>query len=579
MGKISKLFNGELKKIFLGPGIFFMTAFLILVLTIAPKFFSPTSKDDLSTTTIISTTEVKDAYNSFLDNKTDFELKLTSINNDVNSLIDNNSNFKENLVVLAEELFELRTRFNGLTIGNDINAMLDCLNAMIDKASELQRTYTDYLKGYVFPVILVNEELDFNIDFEISQLIKMLSKEGNRTDVLYYKEMESSLYNSEIVTIIKNYISEIKNLTYSNDNLKNLLTDYYSAKDDYKKELNKSISEISTKAYADEEYNISKTNIDEMVNLAYKYLAVDNNSYNVIKNSLYLEISKEFSDAEMSGYVGFTNFNSYRLNEELTKYKYLLNNNLVDSEVANMFSFNTASSNNVNAFDYMFFTLEIASILIIAFTVILGAGMIAKEYSEGTIKLLVMRPFRRNKIIMAKILATMFLAFIFVIVSTIITLITGCIIYGISFPTMLVVFNSSVAFTLPIWLVFIIYLVCLMIKIWIFALLAIAISTIFKSYIAAVCISAGIYILNIVLTFVSNGANWLKYNIFANLDIFKYFGGSFISKAGNNQNLTSLFASPVFADTSVWLSIIIIVVLALFLHLILFTVFKHRDIT
>lgn len=579
MGKISKLFNGELKKIFLGPGIFFMTAFLILVLTIAPKFFSPVSKSDLSTDLIISTTDVKDAYNSFLEYKTTYSTDLETINNNVITLIDNNANFKKNLVNIADELFALRVDFNALTLGNDVNTMLNCLNAMSNKAKELETLYQSYLHNYIFPVILVNDQLDFNLEFEISQLIKILNKEGNITDTLFYKEIEDNLYNSSIVTVIKNYIVEIENLTYSNENLENLLDTYSSAKTEYKENLQKQISEIANKAYNDEDYNISRNNVDNVVNLTYKYIAADDNTYKVIENSLYLEISSKYSDSQISNYVGFSDFNSYKFNENLTKYKFLLENDMVDNDIANMFSFNTASSSKVNAFDYMFFTLEIASVLIIAFTVVLGAGMIAKEYSEGTIKLLVMRPFRRNKIIFAKILATMFLAFIFVIVSTIITLITGCIIYGISFPAMLVIFNSSVAFTLPIWLVFIIYLASLMIKIWIFALLAIAISTIFKSYIAAVCISAGIYILNIILTFVSSGANWLKFNVFANLDIFKYFGGSFIAKGTENRNLTALFASPVFADTSIWLSVIIIGALALLLHIILFTVFKHRDIT
>lgn len=579
MGKISKLFNGELKKIFLGPGIFFMTAFLILVLTIAPKFFSPVSKSDLSTDLIISTTDVKDAYNSFLEYKTTYSTDLETINNNVITLIDNNANFKKNLVNIADELFALRVDFNALTLGNDVNTMLNCLNAMSNKAKELETLYQSYLHNYIFPVILVNDQLDFNLEFEISQLIKILNKEGNITDTLFYKEIEDNLYNSSIVTVIKNYIAEIDNLTYSNENLENLLDTYTSAKTEYKENLQKQISEIANKAYNDEDYNISRNNVDNVVNLTYKYIAADDNTYKVIENSLYLEISSKYSDSQISNYIGFSDFNSYKFNENLTKYKFLLENDMVDNDIANMFSFNTASSSKVNAFDYMFFTLEIASVLIIAFTVVLGAGMIAKEYSEGTIKLLVMRPFRRNKIIFAKILATMFLAFIFVIVSTIITLITGCIIYGISFPAMLVIFNSSVAFTLPIWLVFIIYLASLMIKIWIFALLAIAISTIFKSYIAAVCISAGIYILNIILTFVSSGANWLKFNVFANLDIFKYFGGSFIAKGTENQNLTALFASPVFADTSIWLSVIIIGALALLLHIILFTVFKHRDIT
>ena len=205
--------------------------------------------------------------------------------------------------------------------------------------------------------------------------------------------------------------------------------------------------------------------------------------------------------------------------------------------------------------------------------------MISKEYSDGTIKLLAIRPYKRNKIILSKILATMFFAFIFVLVSLIVTLITGIIIYDISFPTMLLTFNATFTFTLPIWAVFLIYVASLMIKIWIFALLAITISTIFKSYIAAVCVSVGIYILNLVVTFVSKGANWLKYNIFANLDLFKFFGGSFTSSYSTNENLTNLFLSPVFADSSVILTGIVITAMALILNIVLFTVFKHKDIT
>lgn len=118
-----------------------------------------------------------------------------------------------------------------------------------------------------------------------------------------------------------------------------------------------------------------------------------------------------------------------------------------------------------------------------------------------------------------------------------------------------------------------------MIKIWVFALLSIMISTLFKSYIAAVCVSTGIYILNLILTFVSKGAAWLKYNIFASLDLFKFFGGSFTTSYTANQNLTNLFLSPVFPDTSMLLSLIIIGALILILNLITFSIFKHRDIT
>ena len=216
--------------------------------------------------------------------------------------------------------------------------------------------------------------------------------------------------------------------------------------------------------------------------------------------------------------------------------------------------------------------------IIIAFTVVLGAGMIAKEQSEGTIKLLAIRPYKRWKILISKTLATLFFGFVFMFISVIVALITGIIAYGISFSPVLVVFNATSVFTLPVWVVLLIYLASLMIRIWLYSLLAIAISTIFNSYVASVCIAVGIYLANIVVTFVSKGATWLRYNIFANIDLFKYFGGSFSTSFNSMQNLTNLFASPVFPGTNFGISLAIIVSLIAILNIAMLTVFNKKDI-
>lgn len=575
-----RLFKGELKKIFLGPGIFFMTAFLILVLTIAPKLFDPTPKKDISTSVSISTINVESAYSSFLDNKTDYESKLNIMLNNVEDLINNKTDFKQNLTTLTEEIQTLRANLDTLIIREDLDNLSPTLVSLIEKSEQLNNMYVDYTTAHIVPLVLVDENLNADINFDLSQLLKILNKDGNKANLDYYISISDALDNYRSTYTLRQNISKVKNLNYSSENLQKNIDKYYTSKQENKTAILTEITKMANEASADEEYNITETNIKNINKLSYKYLAVDNSSYYALENSLYLEAAGTYSDAEISQYVGFENFNSYKYKENITKYYYLLNNEMSDADFATMFCFNTCSSNvDPNAFDYMYFTLEIASFFIIAFTVILGAGMVAKEFSEGTIKLLAIRPFKRNKIITSKIWATMFLAFIFVLVCVVVSLITGWVLYGISFPSMLIVFNSSYAFTLPIWAVFLIYLLCMLIEIWIFALLAISISTIFKSYIAAVCISSGIYILNLILTFVSKGANWLKYNIFANLDLFKYLGGSFNASYTTNQNLTSLFISPVFADTSVIFSAIVIGALAIVMNIILYTVFKHRDIT
>lgn len=579
MGRISKLFKGEIKKIFLGPGIFFMAAFLILALTIAPKLFNPSEKKDINSSISINATSVTDTYTSFNEYKLDFSSNISEIKNEYNFLISNNTDFKQNLLNISDDLYDLRTEFNSLIHKGTNPAKLNCLNNLIEKTQEYKNLYDFYLNSSNTPLVLVTKEIDFDINFELETLDKILNKSGDKTTDDYYLSINESLKNYKCTVNLKNLTEKINNLKYSSENLQNILDKYQDEKLEYKNDILTNINSNLNEASLNEEYNISLSNINETKNLAIKYLSCESNLYNIYRENLLLEVSSSYSDSQICNYLKFENFNRYSHQESLSKYDYLYNTNSSDSNFSAMFSFNAISGSTVNTFDYMYFTLEIASFLIIAFTVVIGAGMIAKEYSDGTIKLLAIRPFNRNKIVFAKVLATMFISFLFIMIVAIVSLITGCILFGgISFPTMLIVLNGTITFTLPSWVVFLIYIACLLIKIWIFALLSIAISVLFKSYVLAVCLSAGIYILNLIITFVSKGATWLKYNIFANIDLFKFFGGSFTQTYSDGQNLNNLFVSPVFADTNMWTSLIVISLTALVLNLIIFTVFKHRDI-
>lgn len=579
MGKISKLFKGELKKIFLGPGIFFMTAFLILALTIAPKLFNPTLKNDINSSISLSATSVEETYSSFTEYKNNFSSNISEIKEEYNYLIATNTDFKQNLSNLSQELYDLRIEYNRLIHTGTIHSKLECLEKLIEKTNNYQQLYNTYLNEIKTPLILVTKEIDFDINFELETLSKILNVAGDKTSDDYYFSINESLKNYKCTVNLKNLTDKIFNLKYSSENLQKILDKYQDENFEYKNEILSLLNTNLNSASNDEEYNISLTNINSTKELAFDYLASDFNLYNILKENLLLEVSSSYSNSQIQNFLKFENFNTYSHQENLSKYEYLYQTNSTDADFASVFAFNSASTSTVGTFDYMYFTLEIASFLIIAFTVVIGAGMISKEYSDGTIKLLAIRPFNRNKIVFAKVLATMFIAFLFVLIVSIVSLITGCILFGgITFPTMLVILNGSLTFTLPNWVVFLIYIACLLIKIYIFALLSIAISVLFKSYVLAVCLSAGIYILNLIVTFVSKGASWLRYNLFANIDLFKFFGGSFTQTYSDGQNLTNLFVSPVFSDTNIFTTIIIASIVTIILNTIIFTVFKHRDI-
>lgn len=567
-----------------------MSAVLILALTIAPKFFSPAENVTTASSVSLSGYKVTQIYDSFSsDYKSTYENAYNNALSDYQTFI---NNAKNQTSILSSKMAEIKLAWenykNGVVaaeraetdeeIASSKNNCLNLQSTLREKIIGLEDYYNEVMQSHSSPLILVTEQNDTDIQDNIGRAKSILAYTSAEKDAAYFRNIQNLLENFNSLAKLENNLSLVKNLEYSTDDLKTNFEVIKKLADEKLPAALEKVTRIKSDASLDAEFDANENNQNLMKNLIVRYLSACNNATESLSNDLKSVIVAQYGDTNISQYVGYENSNSYKFSENKCKHLYLLENDMTDSDCAAMLSFNKNSSEETNAFDYMYFAMEIVSIAIIAFTVVLGAGMIAKEQSEGTIKLLAIRPYKRWKIIIAKTFATLFFGFVFMMISAIVALITGIIVYGISFPTILVVFNASSVFTMPIWVVFLIYLVSLMVKIWIYALLAIAISTIFNSYIASVCIAAGIYIANIVVTFVSKGATWLRYNIFANIDLFKYFGGSFSTSFNSMQNLTNLFASPVFPGTNFAVSIIIIASLATILNVAMLTVFSKKDI-
>ena len=581
MGKINRLFKGEIKKIFSGPSIYIMTGLFILALTLLPSFFNPTPRVDEISTITINETSVTDIYSSFTEQKNIYDSKINQLQNNINEIVENNGDFKQNLTQLAQELYTTRINFSLAISRNKIEGENGCFQLqlkMIELANNIKKMYNSYANDYFVPLILLNEDLFYTLEIEINFFTTLLDGSNENKNIEYYINLDKSLNDFACVNNIRSYIDEIQNNVYSSENLNKILTENLNFKKEFLNELYNEILTIYSEAQSNTEANISKVNRENIKQKSLLYLSTNINLYNIIENSSYLEIAKNYSDNELTCYMGFEDFNSYKISEDLCESKYLLENNIISTELARMFSFNVnTTTSSSNAFDYAYYSIEIISLLIIAFTVIIGAGTIAKEYNEGTIKLLAIRPYSRTKIMKSKIYSTLFIAGLFTLIATIVSLIVGSIIYGFVTTDMLVIINASYVFSIPNWLVFIIYLASVFIKILIYSLIAIALSTLFRSYVAAVCTSLGIYVINMIVTFISNGANWLRFNPFSNIDFFKFFGGSFINSASNGIN--SLFVSPVFLGTNLWITLSIIVTMIVLLNIIIYVTFKKRDIT
>ena len=204
-------------------------------------------------------------------------------------------------------------------------------------------------------------------------------------------------------------------------------------------------------------------------------------------------------------------------------------------------------------------------IFISIFGIIIAGTIVSNEAQKGTIKLLLTRPYSRNKILLSKYIVSILTVFIFIIGFAISQFIIGGIMQGFDvFSIPMVEFdveaNSIVVISSFNYLLLMV-LTSLPISI-LLSTLAFALSTITNNSAVSVAIPILGYIMSEVINVFIEKIKILKYFVTANWDLSLYlFGGKGLAKGLNWQN-----------------SLIICLIYLAIMIITTFIVFKKRDI-
>lgn len=169
--------------------------------------------------------------------------------------------------------------------------------------------------------------------------------------------------------------------------------------------------------------------------------------------------------------------------------------------------------------------------LISLFTIIIGAGMVASEFSEGTIKLLLIRPSKRWKILLSKYISTLLSTLLMLIILFVFSFITGSLLFGFNgvLQPYLSYSNGNVIEVSMISHVFSLYAYnC--VNLIMMATLAFMISTVFRNSSLAIGISIFLMFTGSTLVQFLSRYNWTKYILFANTNLQVYSDGTPIVK-------------------------------------------------
>ena len=264
-----------------------------------------------------------------------------------------------------------------------------------------------------------------------------------------------------------------------------------------------------------------------------------------------------------------TNLANFKNIEELTYQEKLEYNSYLEEQAESRYILETGrdihNTNTLKGILENFYTQF--GIFLIVVVVMIAGTIVSEEFNKGTIKLLLVKPYTRNKILMAKAITTLIMIIFVIAVTLVMQILIGGIIFGfdsLSEPVVAYNFNTNTMEEMNIFANLGVQTLTQLPMIILLATLAFAISTLFTNSTLAITISLLGYMAASIINQLAMAYNleFMKYFVTMNWDLSIYANG----------------ALPYMQGMSMTMSIIICVVYFLIMMIPTFIVFKKRNI-
>ncbi|PKR76806.1 hypothetical protein CEY16_13395 [Halalkalibacillus sediminis] len=196
------------------------------------------------------------------------------------------------------------------------------------------------------------------------------------------------------------------------------------------------------------------------------------------------------------------------------------------------------------------------------FTIVIAASIVASEFSTGTIKLLLIRPVSRGKILLAKYLSMIGFAFMMLVLMFSASFIFGATFFGgfntealyLSYSNGSVQEQSVLSYIISLFGYSSIELIMI-------STLAFMISTVFRSSSLAIGFSLFLMFTGPQFVQLLSSYDWVKYILFANTNLMQYVNGT-----------------PAVEGMTMSFSIMMLIIYFVIFTILSWTIFKYRDV-
>ena len=190
-------------------------------------------------------------------------------------------------------------------------------------------------------------------------------------------------------------------------------------------------------------------------------------------------------------------------------------------------------------------------IFLIVVIVMIAGTIVSEEFNKGTIKLLLVKPYTRNKILLAKFITTLIMIAFVIVVTIIMQMLIGGILFGfdsLADPVVTYNFNTNTIQEMNIFANLGIQTLMQLPMIILLATLAFAVSTIFSNSTLAITISLLGYMSGSIINqlAIAYKLQFMKYFVTMNWDLSIYANGALPNMEGMNMTMSMIVCAVYF---------------------------------
>ena len=197
-------------------------------------------------------------------------------------------------------------------------------------------------------------------------------------------------------------------------------------------------------------------------------------------------------------------------------------------------------------------------------TIVIAADIVANEFATGTIKMLLIRPASRSKILLSKYVATLLFSLLLLVVLFVTSFVISGILYGFSGAATphLYVTSDLVVKESPMFLQVMKTYGLNSVQLIMLVTMAFMISSVFRSSSLAIGLSLMLLVMGDLFTAIFSRWEWGKYWLFANTNLMQYLDGN----------------TPIIEGMTLPFSITVLAVYYVLFMVLSWTIFVKRDV-